>query len=560
VFVSSGTSEIEKILCFATLVIVPLGFAVADTPTRSGRSPRLYQLLVFTQPFASLCSVVSLSVRAGTLAGVLALPWLLLTSTSGLFGAWRLLPRPTAVAEEISFDAGFLFLLVGGAWFTAARFGWDTFGFGSLIATLTAVHFHYAGFAATIIAGITGRRVYRIERKPMTYRLAVIFILAGVPMVAAGIICGQKGYFFPSFGATLALTVGIWLLAWITCTQVVPATKEAVVRMLLITSSVASALAMALACFYSGGATLKTELLTIPTMTRTHGLLQAFGFTTCGLIAWALAPASAAVHPPGIPFSRLAARVFVGPEFFSRLGLVSSQKTQPTGIVDTMDAFRRERFDPSLLPASVRDFYENTASYRLLVKPRWQTGFRTIGLILRTAGTMVGQMRFPLLPEGLHDVIASRIVGLNDSPDGRDNVRGWIRTYEATGQTMYVAAYATHSLGAYTFMNIAFPLPAGNLTSILHLAWLGGQPTEGLLLTTFQANQARQGDQGVYFANRLCAIRLPINETIQVWPTEQAPADLRHTFPEGPTVLGRHDVWIFGLRCLALDYAILRTE
>src|SRR5205807_3247588 len=295
-------------------------------------------------------------------------------------------------------------------------------------------------------------------------------------------------------------------------------------------------------------------------MSWSHGLLQAFGFATCGLIALAIEAPPLSLHAPGIPFSRLAAHTFVGRDFFSRSRLLSAQKPESTGIVDSMETFRREDFDPSLLPLAVRDFYEDTSKYRLLVMPRWQKGFRVIGLILRKIGGLVGQMRFPVVGEKLHDEIASRIVRLDDRADGRLNVRGWIRNYDTTAHEMYVAAYATHSLGACTFMNIAFPFPAGNLTSILHLMWLGANPADGLLLTTLKVDSSGEGDQGVYFANRLCPLRLPINETISVWSAEQAPHELKKHFPDDPTAFGRHDIWIFGIRFLSLDYAILRTD
>ena len=58
-------------------------------------------------------------------------------------------------------------------------------------------------------------------------------------------------------------------------------------------------------------------------------------------------------------------------------------------------------------------------------------------------------------------------MALDDARDGRTNVRAWVRWYADTGEAIYAAAYATHALGSQVYMNIAFPLPLGNLTSIL---------------------------------------------------------------------------------------------
>ena len=551
-----GVTAVDRVLCFATVVLVPIGLAVTDTPSRSGNNSGLYQLLVFTQPLSGLATLVSVSVATGQLAGFLALPWLLTSSVACLIGCCRLLSKPHLLAEEVSLDAGFIFLVVGGTWFTAARFDWNVLGFSDEIATLTAIHFHYAGFVSLIIAGLTGRRLANTALKTKTYHLTIIFLISGVPLVALGITLWRFGYFFPSLLATLILAIGMWLLAWTIYFGVAPLTEKRIVRVLLVLSAVAGSVAMGLAIVYSTGLALGATYLTIPTMIRSHGLLQAFGFAGGALMAYALESPAPPLWRPGIPFSKLRARFFVGAEFFSRSRLIQEQKTKPTGIVDDLRVFRRQGFDPTLVNPRVRDFYENTAQYRLLVRPQWQKGFRSIGGLLRKIGSGVGQMRFPIEPERNHDTIASQIVPLNDNADGRQNVRGWIRTYEPTHEAMYVAAYSVHSFRDRSFMNIAFPLPAGNLTSILDLTWLNVSTGDGLLLTSFQHDSAHIGDQGVYLASAFCAVRLPINETIQVWSREQAPADVIRDFPPGATVFGRHDMWIFGLKFLILDYAI----
>ena len=103
-------------------------------------------------------------------------------------------------------------------------------------------------------------------------------------------------------------------------------------------------------------------------------------------------------------------------------------------------------------------------------------------------------------------------------------------------------------------MNIAFPLPLGNLTSILRLETLavGGNP-DGVLLTTLPA-PGQPGDEGVYFANRLLPVRLPFDETIRVWPVPLGGEDDRRA-RVGATVAARHDVWLFGIRFLTLHYS-----
>ena len=118
---------------------------------------------------------------------------------------------------------------------------------------------------------------------------------------------------------------------------------------------------------------------------------------------------------------------------------------------------------------------------------------------------------------------------------------------------MYVAAYATHTRGAQTCMNIAFPVPGGNITCILRVESMS---TENIRLSTFPLPNTMK-DEGVYFVNRFLPIRLPTQETIRVWAagTPGIPADLAR-WTGAATLVARHDVWLSGIRFLTLDYRI----
>jgi len=108
-------------------------------------------------------------------------------------------------------------------------------------------------------------------------------------------------------------------------------------------------------------------------------------------------------------------------------------------------------------------------------------------------------------------------------------------------------------------MNIAFPLPRGNLASILRLEALpgGNGAWNGVLLSTLGS-----GDEGVYFANRVLPVRLPLNETIRVWTPGMAGIPVAMERPPNTpvTVVARHDLWLFGMQYLTLDYYIFPTQ
>lgn len=546
---------IEKLMLLGPLVVVPLGLTLVATPDRNGRDSPLSRAASFAQPFGALMAVCALLLPQGLAAALLASAWLIITVLIALYGIGRFLPRAAARAEEVSIDAGLIYIAVGGVWFVMARKGLQPLGFGDTIVLLTAVHFHYAGFAAPLLAGLAGRMLpdsSRLLRR--TYRTSVVMIIAGTPLVAAGIT------FSPALALVGAIIVasGLLLLAVLVVTRIMPSLTSMTAQTLLVISSLSSATAMVLACVYAYSIVAQKLIIGIPEMAEWHGVANAVGFSLCGLLAWSLILPQA-TSTPGVPLSRLRSRGYAGPEYFESINALDHTKKRARGLVDDFDAYRREDFDTSRVSGDVRSFYEETYRYRLLVRPRWKFGFRVGGRIARKIGTVLGQMRLPVMAEKIEDRIESRILPVKDEVDGRTGVRAWVRTYEGTSHAMYVAAYATHSHRGNSYMNIAFPMPCGNMASILHLQAMSGDEGEpqGIILSTLPEAHAG-GDQGVYFANAILPVRLPINETIRVWPAgmKDAPFTSSSRMEGKATVLARHDMWFCGIKFLELDYEI----
>ena len=126
----------------------------------------------------------------GLAAAALASLWLLVTgliALDGLIGLYRLRLSDLPAVVNISFLAGMVFLPVGASWLVMSRLGIQAFGFGDTIVLLTAVHFHFAGFAAPLLAALTA---YHLRSSHNVQRLLVVSvacIIAGTPLVAAGI-------------------------------------------------------------------------------------------------------------------------------------------------------------------------------------------------------------------------------------------------------------------------------------------------------------------------------------------------------------------------------------
>lgn len=279
---------IEKLLLLAPLVIVPLGLLLIASPNRHGRHALPYRAAVFAQPFGAMMAVCSFLLPQGGWAALLASGWLMVTGLIALSGLARFLSREAIRVEEICIEAGLIYVSVGGVWLVISRLGYQPLGFGDTIVLLTAVHFHYTGFAAPVLAGLAGRRALSRESSTRTRRMfqaASFGIIAGTPLVAAGITLSA-----PLLGLAGALVVstGLWLLAAIVLVRIVPALQSRLAQILLVVSSISSTIAMALACAYAYSIVSKQLIINIPHMAMSHGVMNALGFSVCGLLAWCL--------------------------------------------------------------------------------------------------------------------------------------------------------------------------------------------------------------------------------------------------------------------------------
>jgi hypothetical protein len=194
----------------------------------------------------------------------------------------RLATRGFQRIEELSIDAGLLYLPVAGGWLVIYRLGVQPFDFGEMIVLLTAVHFHFAGFATPIIAGMSGRVLARQDHPRKLFGLSVVALVAAMPLVAAGLTFSP----WIGFAGALLLTLGLLMLAVLTLGWVAPSITSKPWRTLLSIGAIASCAAMVLACLYAYSLATHTLIITIPGMAMTHGLLNAFGFVTCSLLVW----------------------------------------------------------------------------------------------------------------------------------------------------------------------------------------------------------------------------------------------------------------------------------
>jgi hypothetical protein len=269
---------LEPLFLLAPLVLVPLALGLAGGPA----APLVLRRAV---PIAALAAAASLALRVGPFAGALAGLWCALTGWLGFRAARRLLARGLARADardlgradaaETAIDLGFLALPVGGAWFTASRLGLEPLGFAEPIVLLTAIHFHFASFAALVWTGCAARRL----PATLARRLAVGGVAAGPPLLAAGFVETP----WLELAGTLVLAASLGGLAVFVLARVSGTLPAG--RLLLRASALSVLVSLALAIAYAWGQAV-TPLVSLDLMARAHGTLNALGFGLCGLAGW----------------------------------------------------------------------------------------------------------------------------------------------------------------------------------------------------------------------------------------------------------------------------------
>jgi hypothetical protein len=246
-------------------VVAPLGLRLLRTPGVAR--------LVPIWPAAALGAAWGLLQERGDLAVSLCLPYVTGCVAVAALSAWRLLRGPLRerrlpTTEMAAAFAG-LSLLVAATSLVAERAGEEAFGFPLAIHGLAVAHFHFASFAAVLVAALTAR-----ESGSRVATAGAWAVPIGTAVTFAGFFTGE---YVELAGASI-LTAGLL------------ATSHVLFRLrpnaFLLVASLALPLTMALAMWWAAGEAVGFAHPTIETMARTHGVANALGVGLCGLLGW----------------------------------------------------------------------------------------------------------------------------------------------------------------------------------------------------------------------------------------------------------------------------------
>jgi hypothetical protein len=253
---------LNLILMLGMLVVVPTGFRLIQIPAPV---TRLWWI-------GAPAGAMSLWLDRGAWAAGLACLYAAVTVLPAVQAPGRLRrdPRELAVPTALAAPAVAAVALV------AERAGHRLWGFELDILALTVAHFHFAGFAAALVAGLTCRAA---GGGPLA-RMAALSVPIGTMMVLGGYFAGE----WAELAGAIVLTGGMWLVGWLTVTQI--GGTDRLTRSLLMISATVLTGSMLLALHWAVGEATGLPTLSLEWMIASHGVANALGFTLCGFAAW----------------------------------------------------------------------------------------------------------------------------------------------------------------------------------------------------------------------------------------------------------------------------------
>jgi hypothetical protein len=183
--------------------------------------------------------------------------------------------------ERLPVAGGWLLIAVGGLWFISLIVGKSPSGYDLRFTMLTALHFHFAGFALPIL---TGQLIHFSQKNKLAVTNVLIItcpiLLVSIPSVGIGIAYSPTIEVIASISLlTCCILMG---LCQIYCAGFIKSQGG----WLLSISATALIASSSMALIYSIGEYNGNQSLTIPVMIVSHGTLNSLGFSLLGLVGW----------------------------------------------------------------------------------------------------------------------------------------------------------------------------------------------------------------------------------------------------------------------------------
>jgi hypothetical protein len=257
---------IEVLFLLGPWMVVPLGADLVRGDAGVSKSSAVRDRILFT---AASLTTVSFFLDNRTVAVWFASAWVLVCAGFAGDGLRRFVNAGRKSFTQFCFAAGEGYLLVAGAWLVASRAGLQLLAFREPIVLLTAVHFHFAGFASAVLAGLTYER-FRESKWKAALQTALAAVVCGPAILGLAFMFGPK----VKLVAALLIALGQFGLAG-GMVRAGIAAKNPGGRWLLFVAGGSVAAGMILAVVWAIGEYPLEAFVNIRQMAEFHGVLNA---------------------------------------------------------------------------------------------------------------------------------------------------------------------------------------------------------------------------------------------------------------------------------------------
>jgi hypothetical protein len=285
----SSFTLIDVLFLLGSFVIVPLGLYLASlTGAENGIRAHLnvpLKIAPWIQLPAAILILVSFHYPPGIVATLFVIPWFCFGAFLGVCGLLILARKPVSL-PSLCLAASLIYLPVGCAWLIASRYGLTPMNFQEPIVLLTAVHFHFAGFAAPLLALAAARHFAQAPRAATRaiFKIAAIGVICGPGLLAVGFVAGPHVKLVAAFIVALSeVSLAAFFIA------ALRAVVSRAAQLLLFVSAASVLFSMSFAVVWAVGEFPLQPFVHLAEMAKFHGVANALGFTLCGLLGWILA-------------------------------------------------------------------------------------------------------------------------------------------------------------------------------------------------------------------------------------------------------------------------------
>jgi hypothetical protein len=273
-------SVFDLLFLLAPWVAVPLALSLVPATSTSRLSALNASALKYLLFLGAALATLSFFLRDGRWAGASICVWLIVALALALDGLERLIKSGTKSLPDFCFAVGEGYALVGALWLLASRLGLRPVGFHEPIVLLTAIHFHYAGLMAAVLAGLVASRLGR-GATSLYLRIALSCAVLGPGLLGLAFLAGPKW----KLAAVGLMVIGEYGVALGTF-RIGFSDSGTIGGRLLLVGSACVIFGMALAGIWAVGEYPLHAFVNLEQMARYHGVLNSVGFGLCSLVGW----------------------------------------------------------------------------------------------------------------------------------------------------------------------------------------------------------------------------------------------------------------------------------